>query len=708
MNVSARASGIKGGEEKVSAAIPHNQHITYRADIDGLRAFAVLAVVIFHAFPSTLRGGFVGVDIFFVISGYLISSIIFKSLDKGGFSFTEFYARRIRRIFPALILVLISCLIVGWFSLMAVEYQSLGKHVAAGLGFVQNIILFGESGYFDTASELKPLLHLWSLGIEEQFYLVFPVLALLLWRVRSFALYFLLLVVLLSFSLSVYEVRVSPEAAFYLPAGRAWELLVGSLLAYESLYNKVGLARIGGKLALSNSSIGYISKIVRDLGSLLGFLLLVASLVTIYKGRPFPGSWALAPVIGSALIILSGPSAWLNRHLFSSRAMVWLGLISYPLYLWHWPILSFLKIISADTPSQTDILLAVLLSVVLAWLTYILIEKRFRGGMPKVGGSISLVVLSLLLACAGYTVYSKNGYPFRMADRESFAQYYENSLPGWSYFERMGIFQKYRTDCDFFDLESYRARHQTDKPLAGISESCYTPNSKTSVMIWGDSHAQQLYFGVRRSLPNDISVLQVAGAGCMARIPGGDVAIKEYCRKSNEFALRTIKLVKPAVVIIAQVSNLDKDNDLKFIAAELKSDGVEHVLVLGPVPQYDPELYKLLLRKYWEGMPRRISTNFVPDVLSVDERLKQQYGSGSGGFDYLSARDAFCNEEGCLTYLGKDRMLGLVTFDYGHLTPIASLFLAQNVIAPYVLKKLNKSPAAGKFDPESIGSIKID
>ena len=193
-------SAVAGGGQPITM---HNAHPVYRPDIDGLRAIAILSVVIYHAFPTKLRGGFVGVDIFFVISGFLISSIIFRSLQRGDFSFSEFYARRVRRIFPALILVLAASYTVGWFVLLPDEFKQLGKHMAAGAGFVQNIVLNKEAGYFDTASELKPLMHLWSLSIEEQFYLIFPVLIWGAWRLGLNALSVALLLVLLSFGLNL-------------------------------------------------------------------------------------------------------------------------------------------------------------------------------------------------------------------------------------------------------------------------------------------------------------------------------------------------------------------------------------------------------------------------------------------------------------------------------------------------------------------------
>lgn len=199
---------------------PHLSHPKYRPDIDGLRAVAVLAVVAFHAFPNWARGGFIGVDVFFVISGYLISTIIFKNLDKGTFSFTEFYARRIKRIFPALFLVLIACFAFGWFTLLADEYKQLGKHIAAGAGFISNFTLWNEAGYFDNSAETKPLLHLWSLGIEEQFYIVWPLFLWFAWKRKFSLLTITIVVAVASFVLNVNGIKQDMVATFYSPQTR--------------------------------------------------------------------------------------------------------------------------------------------------------------------------------------------------------------------------------------------------------------------------------------------------------------------------------------------------------------------------------------------------------------------------------------------------------------------------------------------------------
>lgn len=331
----------------------------YRPDVDGLRAIAVLAVVAFHAFPQAAPGGFAGVDVFFVISGFLISGIIFEGLKSGTFSFADFYWRRVRRIFPALILVMAASLALGWLLLLPDEYSQLGKHVAAGAGFVSNIVLWREAGYFDTSAELKPLLHLWSLAVEEQYYLLWPLL-LFLFRARlRQMLWMILALAAASFVLNLWLTARLPSAAFYLPMTRFWELLAGSALAYFVHYRDT-------RQTLSNVKAA------------VGLALVALALILLNAQRAFPGWWALLPVLGTALLIWAGPSAWINRHLLARREMVFVGLISYPLYLWHWPLLAYARIAHDGEPPAALRVALVALSVVLAWLTYELVEKKIR------------------------------------------------------------------------------------------------------------------------------------------------------------------------------------------------------------------------------------------------------------------------------------------------------------------------------------------
>ena len=363
----------------------------YRAEIDGLRAFAVLSVVFYHAFPARITGGFTGVDVFFVISGYLITAHIFTSLEEDRFSFFDFFQRRIRRIFPALILVMISSLIFGWFALLSEEFRQLGKHVASGAAFIVNFILVGESGYFDTAADTKPMLHLWSLAVEEQFYLVWPLVLWLAWRQHFSLIWLSVSVAVASFYFNLRFVEPNPTETFFWPFGRFWEMLSGSVLAWLMLYKRdiLDLAKMrvdtclgrlvplpfkGGKIAFTENVM-----------ALVGVSLLIYGFVEINSNVSFPSIWALVPVCGSILIMAAGASAWSNRIFMMNPVAVWFGLISYPLYLWHWPILSFLQIVeSGETPHRNARIIAVVLSVFLAWITVKFVENPLRFGRGHV------------------------------------------------------------------------------------------------------------------------------------------------------------------------------------------------------------------------------------------------------------------------------------------------------------------------------------
>ena len=410
MSTSVKSNGL--------SPVPALSHPKYRPDIDGLRAIAVLSVVIYHAFPDILKAGFIGVDIFFVISGYLISSIIFENIDRGSFSFAQFYGRRIKRIFPALTLVLLSCLVFGWFGLLGDEYKQLGKHAAAGAGFVSNFYFWQEVGYFNNAAETKPLLHLWSLAIEEQFYIVWPLLVWVTWRRKTLFLVLFTTLLLGSFAYNVYLVRPDPTATFYSPATRIWELLTGVLLAYFSTQAKQNTA--------ATSEIWQTSQAMRQFASALGVLLLAFGLYKIDRGRPFPGTWALFPVLGSFLLIFAGPTAWFNRFVLSNRLLVWVGLISFPLYLWHWPILSFMRIIESEAPSAYFRNLAVVLSVLLAWMTYYFVEKPIRSGGKSGFKIVVLASLVTALGVTGLVIYQNNGIPSRPAARADGVNVWDN------------------------------------------------------------------------------------------------------------------------------------------------------------------------------------------------------------------------------------------------------------------------------------------
>ena len=426
--------------------------VRYRPDIDGLRAISILAVVIYHAFPTLLPGGFVGVDIFFVISGYLITSIILRSSEEGRFSLANFYRRRVQRIFPALALILAFCLATGWFVLLPGEYAALGKHTAAGALFTPNIVFWTEAGYFDVDSKLKPLLHLWSLGVEEQFYLVWPLLLGLALSRKIQPLWLIGTVLLASFAASIAWLS-EPASAFFLPQFRVWELLLGALLA------ALVLRRDGILLTTPWSN------------ALIGIALLATALTTIDRYSAFPGWWALLPTVGAGLLISAHPRTWLNRVVLGSTPMVLLGKISFPLYLWHWPLLSLLRIMEGEAPDYRLLLAAVALSVLLAWASYVLVEKRLRYHSSPATPML-LVTTMLVLAATGSAIYLTKGLPSRMPELASAATQFN------------------RPDTDFNrQFECQRAYPE--------EVACRSSGINETVAIIGDSHAGNAFFALK-------------------------------------------------------------------------------------------------------------------------------------------------------------------------------------------------------------------
>lgn len=651
---------------------PHLTHPKNRPDIDGLRALALIPAVIYHAFPEFMPGGFIGADIFFVISGFLISTIIFSSLERGRFSLVEFYVRRIRRIFPTLILVLFSCMTLGWFILYADEYRQLGKHTAAGAGFIQNFILWRESGYFDNDANTKPLLHLWSLAIEEQFYVFWPLLLAFVWKRHWGFLKITATITVISFAASIYLMRHSPTAAFYLPVSRFWELMIGGMLAYAGLHHP----------HLLNNH--------KNTQSVSGFLLIFVGLLILNKGRDFPGWWALFPTLGAFLVISAGPYAWLNKKLLANKLMVWVGLISYPLYLWHWTLLFYLRIVN-DDPSRLEKVGTVLIAVVISWLTYMFVEKPFRfGGNPGVK-SVSLIITMSLLLVIGISCFKSNGFEgLRQFDKErsEYLAYFENSIPEWKYYTKLGMFQKYRSDCDFYDRDKYRVGQGTWIPRSSIAESCFTrdPAYRHSVLIWGDSHAQQLHYGVKNNLPTDWQVLMVASSACAADPNIVNSSSTQYCEQSNWFSLRTIAEAKPDVVIVGQSNDHSLDRMNQMIV-KLEQMGVKKIIFTGPTPHWKPDLPKLIARMLWNNTPQRTWIGIDQDVINLNDQLKSGFKKQTG-VSFINLVDFFCNDEGCLTYIGSDKKLGITAFDYGHLTPIASNLLAQELLVKEITSQI--------------------
>ena len=375
--------------------------LNYRREIDGLRAFAVVQVILFHAGFSVFNGGYVGVDVFFVISGYLITSILIAELQKGEFSILRFYERRVRRILPALFVIVFSCLPFAYFWMLPPQLEDFSQSLLAVLTFSSNILFWQEEGYFAATVELKPLLHTWSLAVEEQYYLLFPIFMIFVWRFgRKVVFWTVIAITLVSFILAEWGSRIDATASFYLIPFRAWELFAGSLCAFLS---------VDRTPYRSNSLAG------------IGLAMIVFSIFAYDVNTPFPGIYAVVPVAGTVLVILfASQETWVAK-LLSMRVFVGLGLISYSAYLWHQPLFAFARLRSANEPSAMLMIGLSVAALLLAWATWYFIEQPFRRkngsfvatrrGLVAVGS-----VTGVMLLTAGSVGQIGSGNPFQRFD----------------------------------------------------------------------------------------------------------------------------------------------------------------------------------------------------------------------------------------------------------------------------------------------------
>jgi len=418
----------------------------YRSDLEGLRGLAVLAVVGYHAVGSALPGGFVGVDVFFVLSGFLIAKVTIGEMEQGTFSPKDFYARRLLRLAPALISVLAGMLALGWYYLLPHEFVALGKHLAGGASYVSNFVLKGEAGYFDAAAEQKPFLHLWSLAVEAQFYVIWP-LCLLALRSRRSLFIFISIAAIASLIACISRSYSNAASAFFMPQYRLWELCAGVLLAVALPHYLPIPARIASMLSIA------------------GFALLVASCLVLENGQPYPGWRALLPVTAGIAIIAAGSGATVNRLLLTTPLMRGLGLVSYSLYLWHWPLLSFVNILNLSHDWQI-VCGAVALSLLLAFVTYRCVERPLRRAesrlaIPMIAGG------AVCMGLSGLAIMHSNG-PSRLS--EPYLLNASAAVSDWNWPGRL------ERDTSVSDVKVYRRG-----------------NGPGTIVFVGDSHAQQYW-----------------------------------------------------------------------------------------------------------------------------------------------------------------------------------------------------------------------
>jgi peptidoglycan/LPS O-acetylase OafA/YrhL len=633
-------------------AAPGAKSVTpkHRTDIDGLRALAVLPVVAFHAGVHVLRGGFVGVDVFFVISGYLITDLLIKEIRAERFSILAFYERRIRRILPALIPVLLVAYFLGLWFCLPVEIVDLSKSVIAAAASVSNVYFYLQSGYFDGPALSKPLLHTWSLAVEEQFYIFWPVFLLLVHRyARRSLLMVSLTITILSFAYSVVGAFEFPNAAFYLPFTRIWELAAGGLLP-------MGLV----PMTLNSN--------VRNLLAALGALLILGSVVLINSGLPFPGLLAVPPCLGAVLLILAGRDGdSIVGRLLSIKPIVFIGLISYSLYLWHWPIVVFQKnytFMVAGLSESSNKLLIIAVSIVAAILSWRFIEQPFRTGrwrpsnpllMKMAAGSIAVTI------AAGIVGWSSAGFPSRYSARElQIADYlnYDAAEP-W----RVG--------------RCFLSHGEVER---GFGSECLAiaPDKKNFILL-GDSHAAELWIGFSKVFGN-ANFLEATAADCFPTIVH---AISEApgCIKVMDSVMKTFLIEHPVdgVFLAARW----KPGLLDNLAKTLDWYSARHIPVtlIGPSAVYDSAVPRLLVSAQREADPALVQRHMDGSVEALDTTMEQL--AASHGVNYISLLNLYCAKQACTVVDSEGLPL---IFDTEHFTAAASQLLvgrlSPNKVAP--------------------------
>ena len=432
----------------------------YRPELDGLRALAIVPVVFFHAGFSAFSGGFVGVDVFFVISGYLITTIILNELTQDTFRIVDFYERRARRILPALIFVLLACTPFAWFWLLPEDLKMFSQSLVAVSMFVSNVFFWKTSNYFETAAELNTLQHTWSLAVEEQYYILFPLFLMVTWKLnKRWLLGILGLVGMISLALSHWGAFAKPAATFYLLPTRAWELLIGSFVAFW----------------LFDADRQHFNPHYAELGGLLGLLLLLYSVFFFSGETPFPSLYTLIPTVGTALLILFATRGTLLGQILSSKVFVGVGLLSYSTYLWHQPLFAFVRYQSINKPSAIVISALIIMCYLLAYLSWRYIELPFRDKRGFDRKQIFAMGFTGTLLVSGFGVagYFSNGFEGRMPGVEKIAEY---TLPkidnGW---------------C-FYSIDSIGSLKLGDNGL-----DCWLGDrgSKRRAILFGDSYAGQ-------------------------------------------------------------------------------------------------------------------------------------------------------------------------------------------------------------------------
>jgi peptidoglycan/LPS O-acetylase OafA/YrhL len=650
---------LEAGEPSDGAVVcPEMQSpkLGYSPHIDGLRAVAVAAVIVFHAFPSLLPGGFVGVDVFFVISGFLISSILYREFSDRGSSglrvIGNFYARRIRRIFPALIVVLLACYVLGYYLLLPSGLSQLSLRITASAGFFLNLILSRDVGYFKGEAASNPLIHLWSLSVEEQFYVIWPLAIWIASRCRARFLPVAVFFGAASYFWNGHRITSSAESAFFLLQTRVWDVSVGAVVA--DLY-----PRLNEAFSDLGCAAGRWRSVSSNALSLAGLCLLGLGFWLI-RGDPFyPDHWALLPTLGTALVICSGADAWVNRHLLSRPSLVGVGLISYPLYLWHWPLLSYVHLAFPDEETVRIKIALVCGALGLAWLTYRFVENPIRHRHKSWIQPFLLLATMAAVANVGLYTYRQRGIPSR------FPRIVQEASDLHYPYARL-----WREGTNFLDPNQEGLDFKDDP--RDFAED------RPTLYLWGDSHAAALYPGFRACYGKVLNIIQRTTAGVPPML-GVDVKGRPARRAINEFILASVKKERPKYVVLAGNWPDCKWEDLGKTIRAIKEVGVPHVIIVGPVPEWTAglpqQICNFAIRHPSQPVPMRLNSGLQKEPIRIDPLLRAI--AEQSGAEYVSPCAILGSNEGYLVRLG-DSADSLTTFDYGHLTETGAIYVVSH------------------------------
>jgi peptidoglycan/LPS O-acetylase OafA/YrhL len=621
----------------------------YRADIDGLRAVAVLPVLFYHAGIPGFPGGFVGVDIFFVISGYLICGMIDADISGGSFSLSNFYQRRILRILPALFAMFLVTSILAYLYCLPVELVDYSKSLASAVGSVSNVYFAGTAGYFDAPAETKPMLHTWSLGVEEQFYLFTPLLMLFAYRVLpKRAMLLFAVVAAVSFVAALAMSYRNTTFAFYLTPFRAWELALGALLAI-------------GFIPAPRSEFG------KNAGGAIGLLLLLGAICFGSSAAPLLLMTSLASV-GATLVIASSESGVsIVGRLLSWRPVVFVGLISYSLYLWHWPLIVFQRtealLVAGSSPIASPLVL-VAVSIGIAFLSWKFFEIPFRSRAKeapkaKVFGVASTATASALALC-GLALFV-SGAPFRFPERVV-------AIGAWLAYDPSDAFRSGRCYLS-------TNRQQFD------SQSCMKLDSKRpNYLLVGDSHAAHLWFGLSSAMP-EVNVMQATASACRPAVLPVSPFDTRACPRLMDFVFNDFLVNNKVDKILLSASW--KDEDIPILSGtlvKLKASGFD-VAVLGPIVEYDGPLPRLLADEILHHDPSIAGAMRTAGIRERDLAMRRLVTDR--GATYVSVYDAVCRNDRCDEFAEGDIPL---QFDAGHLTAKGSIEVGRRLSASFVRK----------------------